>query len=205
MEIDRKIKIRKDNKHEKLWKIPASIMIAGSALFLDAHESYSESSEMNLKHSTILPGISYDGIMHPLSRQELPEIVIIPNIGRDGKNEEESAPVEAASVGGEYTPKGKVLAQEPYNVWTVLEDCESGDGDVGPPYYVHWDNDSYHDGAAQFLPSTWSTLEASEGYEFAWQAPPSVQRAAEMELQSKSGWDQWPNCTARMRSEGYIE
>lgn len=100
------------------------------------------------------------------------------------------------------------IANDGADVWTVLADCESGDGQVGPPYYANWtyDGQSGFDGAYQFLPSTWSSLpvEITKGYEFAWQAPPEVQTEAAIYLQARGGWGQWPSCTDRMRSAGYI-
>lgn len=190
-----------------MLRLSAAVMIAGCAVMLDSDSSFAEEEEqqqVDKTYTLVIPGVSSDGIMHPFARPNLPTTVILPEISHDGVPTPEPVEVEAAGV-PEYFPKGKVPAQEPFNVWTVLEDCESGDGQVGPPYFVQWDNDSYHDGAAQFLPSTWRSLESTKGYDFAWQAPPSVQRAAEMELQQRSGWGQWPNCTQRMRAAGYIE
>lgn len=110
-----------------------------------------------------------------------------------------SSQVQAAGLGK--------IQNDGTDVWTILADCESGDGQVGAPYYVNWsyNGPSGFDGAFQFLPSTWSSLNAASGYEFAWQAPPEVQIAAAVELQARGGWGQWPGCTSKMRAKGIIE
>lgn len=84
------------------------------------------------------------------------------------------------------------------DVWTVLADCETGDGRVGAPYSVQWEYNgpSGFDGAFQFLPSTWDSL--NTGYDYAWQAPPEAQVEAAKKLQARSGWGQWPSCARRM-------
>jgi hypothetical protein len=74
------------------------------------------------------------------------------------------------------------------DVWAELRDCESGGNyaeDTGNGFY----------GAYQFAPSTWSAL----GYAgLPNEAPPAVQDAAAQELQSRSGWGQWPGCSAKL-------
>lgn len=103
-------------------------------------------------------------------------------------------------------PKTEVVApaQPQDDVWTVLADCETGDGQVGPPYSIVWNYNGpsgFH-GAFQFLPSTWSKM--GTGYAFAYQAPPEVQRNAAQRLLSLAGWGSWPSCTKRMKEKGYI-
>jgi hypothetical protein len=74
------------------------------------------------------------------------------------------------------------------DVWAELRDCESGGNyaeDTGNGFY----------GAYQFAPSTWSAL----GYPgLPNEAPPAVQDAAAQALQSRSGWGQWPGCSAKL-------
>ena len=74
------------------------------------------------------------------------------------------------------------------DVWAELRDCESGGNyaeDTGNGFY----------GAYQFAPSTWSAL----GYPgLPNEAPPAVQDAAAQQLESRSGWGQWPGCSAKL-------
>jgi hypothetical protein len=74
------------------------------------------------------------------------------------------------------------------DVWAELRDCESGGNyaeDTGNGFY----------GAYQFAPSTWSAL----GYPgLPNEAAPAVQDAAAQQLQSRSGWGQWPGCSAKL-------
>jgi hypothetical protein len=74
------------------------------------------------------------------------------------------------------------------DVWAELRDCESGDNyaeDTGNGFY----------GAYQFAPGTWTGL----GYSgLPNEAPPAVQDAAAQQLESRSGWDQWPGCAAKL-------
>ena len=74
------------------------------------------------------------------------------------------------------------------DVWAELRDCESGGNyaeDTGNGFY----------GAYQFAPGTWTAL----GYPgLPNEAPPAVQDAAAQELQSRSGWGQWPGCSAKL-------
>lgn len=115
-------------------------------------------------------------------------------------------PQQSGAVVSSLSTGTKILT-DGTDVWTVLADCESGDAIIGAPYYVNWEynGSSGFDGAFQFLPSTWNSLNITAGYDFAWQAPPHIQIAAAIELQARSGWGQWPHCTNRMRSEGYIK
>lgn len=74
------------------------------------------------------------------------------------------------------------------DVWAELRDCESGGNyaeDTGNGFY----------GAYQFSPSTWTGL----GYGgLPSEAPAAVQDAAAEQLQSRSGWGQWPGCSAKL-------
>jgi hypothetical protein len=74
------------------------------------------------------------------------------------------------------------------DVWAELRDCESGGNyaeDTGNGFY----------GAYQFAPGTWTGL----GYSgLPNEAPPAVQDAAAQQLQSRSGWGQWPGCSAKL-------
>jgi hypothetical protein len=69
-----------------------------------------------------------------------------------------------------------------------LRECESGDNysdDTGNGYY----------GAYQFSEQTWQGL----GYSgIPSDAPPSVQDQAAEQLQARSGWGQWPACSAEL-------
>lgn len=103
-------------------------------------------------------------------------------------------------------PSEKILVEiENPDIWTVLADCETGDGQVGPPFYVTWGSKGEFEGAFQFLNSTWKSLQASEGYEHAYDAPPAVQIKAAQELLARGGWPQWPSCSQRMIAAGYIK
>ncbi|HMD44991.1 MAG TPA: transglycosylase family protein [Acidimicrobiales bacterium] len=73
-------------------------------------------------------------------------------------------------------------------VWAELRQCESGGNyadDTGNGYY----------GAYQFSAGTWASL----GYGgLPSQAPPAVQDAAAQALEARSGWGQWPACSAAL-------
>lgn len=103
-------------------------------------------------------------------------------------------------------PSGKLrIDTENPTVWQILADCETGDGQVGFPYYATWDSNGNFEGAFQFLNSTWKSLNEASGYEHAYQAPPEVQLKAAQELQERGGWGQWPDCTSRMNEQGFIK
>ncbi|HLG68004.1 MAG TPA: transglycosylase family protein [Acidimicrobiales bacterium] len=74
------------------------------------------------------------------------------------------------------------------SVWAALRNCESGGNyadDTGNGFY----------GAYQFSLGTWQSL----GYSgLPSDAPPSVQDAAARQLQARSGWGQWPACSAKL-------
>jgi len=74
------------------------------------------------------------------------------------------------------------------DVWAALRECESGGNyaeDTGNGFY----------GAYQFAASTWTGL----GYSgLPSDAPPAVQDAAAQQLQARSGWGQWPGCSAQL-------
>lgn len=116
----------------------------------------------------------------------------------------EEPAVTAQSFSG-VTPLGKTPVEGDSNVWTILADCETGDGQVGAPFYVTWGSNGDFEGAFQFLNSTWRSLNSAAGYDHAYQAPPEVQLRAAQELQVRGGWGQWPSCTQRMIAEGYIK
>jgi len=73
-------------------------------------------------------------------------------------------------------------------VWAALRHCESGGNyaeDTGNGYY----------GAYQFSPATWHGL----GYPgLPSSAAPAVQDLAAQQLQARSGWGQWPACSAKL-------
>jgi hypothetical protein len=73
-------------------------------------------------------------------------------------------------------------------VWAELRQCESGDNytiDTGNGYY----------GAYQFSAATWHGL----GYPgLPNQASSAVQDQAAAQLQARSGWGQWPECSAKL-------
>jgi len=73
-------------------------------------------------------------------------------------------------------------------VWYELRMCESG-GD----YSINTGNGFY--GAYQFALSTWLGLGFSG---LPSDAPPAVQDRAAQELQARSGWGQWPACSAKL-------
>jgi pyruvate/2-oxoglutarate dehydrogenase complex dihydrolipoamide acyltransferase (E2) component len=73
-------------------------------------------------------------------------------------------------------------------VWAELRDCESG-GD-----YAEDSGNGYY-GAYQFALSTWYGLGLSG---LPSNASPAVQDQAAEELQARSGWDQWPACSAEL-------
>ncbi len=98
------------------------------------------------------------------------------------------APVPAAPAApaGPVTPAAPVAPSG--GVWAELRECESGDNytiDTGNGYY----------GAYQFSAATWQGL----GYPgLPNQAAPAVQDQAAQELQARSGWGQWPECSLKL-------
>ncbi len=72
--------------------------------------------------------------------------------------------------------------------WLRLRACESGNN-----YQENTGNGFY--GAYQFSASTWSGLGYPGRPD---QEPPSAQDAAAMQLQARSGWGQWPACSAAL-------
>lgn len=97
------------------------------------------------------------------------------------------APPPAPATPPAPTAPGAPVAPTP-GVWAELRECESGDNytiDTGNGYY----------GAYQFSLATWQGL----GYPgFPNQAPPAVQDQAAEQLQARSGWGQWPECSAKL-------
>jgi hypothetical protein len=94
----------------------------------------------------------------------------------------------AASSGGASSGDASSGDASSGDVWAELRDCESGGNyaeDTGNGFY----------GAYQFSPSTWTGL----GYGgLPSEAPAAVQDAAAEQLQSRSGWGQWPGCSAKL-------
>lgn len=80
------------------------------------------------------------------------------------------------------------VSAPPGDVWAALRECESGGNyaeDTGNGFY----------GAYQFAAGTWTDL----GYSgLPSDAPPAVQDAAAQQLQARSGWGQWPGCSATL-------
>jgi hypothetical protein len=72
--------------------------------------------------------------------------------------------------------------------WARLRECESGDN-----YQENTGNGFY--GAYQFSASTWTGLGYPGRPD---QEPPSMQDAAAVQLQARSGWGQWPACAAAL-------
>jgi hypothetical protein len=73
-------------------------------------------------------------------------------------------------------------------VWLELRICESGDNyaeDTGNGYY----------GAYQFSQGTWTSLGFPGRPDL---EPPGMQDAAAKALQARSGWGQWPACSAAL-------
>jgi hypothetical protein len=90
-----------------------------------------------------------------------------------------------------HTYEATYVARRPSSAgdpWYELRMCESGDNygeDTGNGYY----------GAYQFSESTWESL----GYSgLPSNASPATQDQAAHELQARSGWGQWPACSARL-------
>lgn len=99
----------------------------------------------------------------------------------------------------DYVEEEVVIQQD--DPWTVLADCESGDGDVGPPYSMSNDMGGPFYGYFQFSESTWHSV-GGEGLPSDHEYSEQLSRA--ITLQARSGWGQWPSCSKRMRAEGYI-
>lgn len=73
-------------------------------------------------------------------------------------------------------------------VWLRLRECESGDN-----YRANTGNGYY--GAYQFSQQTWSSLDYPGRPDL---EPPAMQDQAAMRLQKRSGWGQWPACSAAL-------
>ncbi len=100
----------------------------------------------------------------------------------------QAAAAQAASDAADAAAAAPTGGGDAGGVWADLRQCESGGNyadDTGNGYY----------GAYQFALSTWQSLGFS-GYPN--QAPPAVQDAAAQELQARSGWGQWPACSAKL-------
>jgi hypothetical protein len=98
------------------------------------------------------------------------------------------APKPAPTPPPQPAPAPVVSTAPSGGVWAELRQCESNDNyadDTGNGFY----------GAYQFSLSTWLGL----GYGgLPSNAPPSVQDQAAQRLQARSGWGQWPACSARL-------
>jgi len=97
------------------------------------------------------------------------------------------APNPAVAGGTPADPPPGPVAP-PGGVWAALRQCESGGN-----YATNTGNGYY--GAYQFSLATWLGL----GYSgLPSNAPPAVQDAAAQQLQARSGWGQWPACSAKL-------
>lgn len=74
------------------------------------------------------------------------------------------------------------------DIYLQLAACESGDPTYNGP--------SGFDGAFQFLPSTWNSM--NTGYAFAYEAPFEIQLDAAKRLIARSGWSQFPMCARKL-------
>lgn len=90
-----------------------------------------------------------------------------------------SASSGASSSGGGSAPSG---------VWAALAKCESG----GNPKAV---NPAGYYGLYQFTPQTWRAMGGSG---LPTDASAAVQTAMAKKLQARSGWGQWPACSAKL-------
>jgi hypothetical protein len=89
-------------------------------------------------------------------------------------------PTSSGRSGGSYTPAG--------GPWLELRECESSDN------YAENTGNGYY-GAYQFSWQTWSSLGYPGRPD---QEPPAMQDAAAQKLQARSGWGQWPACSAAL-------
>lgn len=96
-----------------------------------------------------------------------------------------TAPKPTAPVATTAKPIVPAVGDE---IYLKLAQCESGD----PTY----NGSSGYDGAFQFLPSTWNSM--NTGYAFAYQAPFDVQLDAAKRLIARSGWGQFPACARKL-------
>jgi hypothetical protein len=98
-----------------------------------------------------------------------------------------TSPAQASTSPTTTTP-AEATTSPAGGVWAELRQCESGGNyaiDTGNGYY----------GAYQFSEATWLGI-GETGYPY--QAPPAVQDAAAEALQARSGWGQWPACSAKL-------
>ncbi|TNC20033.1 DUF348 domain-containing protein [Georgenia sp. 311] len=93
-----------------------------------------------------------------------------------------------SSSGGSATPSAPSGAVSG-DVWAALAQCESG----GNPTVVS-SNGLYH-GLYQFSVSTWQSV---GGTGLPSQASPAEQTQRAQMLQARSGWGQWPHCSAKL-------
>ncbi|WP_230976509.1 resuscitation-promoting factor [Georgenia wutianyii] len=93
-----------------------------------------------------------------------------------------------SSSGGSATPSAPSGAVSG-DVWAALAQCESG----GNPTVVS-SNGLYH-GLYQFSVATWQSV---GGTGLPSQASPAEQTQRAQMLQARSGWGQWPHCSAKL-------
>jgi hypothetical protein len=120
-------------------------------------------------------------LLHAPKPKPKPRVVAVPVVHPAQLVAAVPAPVRRASV----VP---VLTVPSTGVWYRLRMCESGgnyNDNTGNGYY----------GAYQFAASTWSGL-GLPGLPN--QASPAVQDEAAKMLQARSGWGQWPSCSAQL-------
>jgi hypothetical protein len=86
------------------------------------------------------------------------------------------------------TPAVPVVTGGAGGVWAALRQCESGGN------YAENTGNGYY-GAYQFSQATWSSLGYPGRPD---QAPPAMQDEAAQRLQARSGWGQWPACSAAL-------
>jgi len=231
--MNKEINLQKSLSRPKgnFWRPIAAAAVAGSIGFADSREYHSDlesayrerASEhiLHLEEERYLsidrnlngtPDVSTEEelvgpVNRPLTENEIRNIV-----GKafyEANLKIASGEVSAAGIGA-VTPisNGGAWVKELNpndDVWAVLADCESGDGQIGPPYYVQWgyNGPSGFDGALQFHPGTWRL--ANNSYDFAWQAPPDEQIATAKSWLQKTSWKQWPACRNEMLANGYRE
>lgn len=102
----------------------------------------------------------------------------------------EEAPAPAASSGSSETAaSASATVAAAGDVWSKLAQCESG----GNPSIVS-SNGLYH-GLYQFSVGTWQSL---GGTGLPSQASAAEQTRLAQALQARSGWGQWPHCSAKL-------
>ena len=98
------------------------------------------------------------------------------------------APVAAPPPTTPPAPVAPVVSGGAGGVWAALRQCESGGN------YAENTGNGYF-GAYQFSQATWSGLGYPGRPDL---APPATQDQAAQRLQARSGWGQWPACSAAL-------